>query len=141
MRKKAKIRMYEGLPVVDADESIMLHILPEDVKGSRKADPANCAAARACKRELKKEAKVYKTRIYIKNKNSWTRYITPMSITKEIVAFDRGASFEPGEYTVKAVPQSARLGYHRGKSTEKSGLKKNKKPYHITANVRKFDKP
>ena len=61
--------------------------------------------------------------------------MTPLSVQKEITSFDRGASFEPGEYTFKAPPPSSRLGYARGQGSQTHGDRK-QKAKHMTANVR-----
>src|SRR5258708_4359720 len=129
MRKKTKSRKYDGLPVVDADKSIILQIGKQDISGSRKSDPANCAAARACKREFKKETRVFLTRMYVKEKTHWTRYITPESISREITAFDRGAAFAPGTYRAMRPSVSAKLGHTRGDRGTKPEEKTNRQPY------------
>src|SRR5258705_232007 len=107
-RMKRKDQLFEGLPLVDADNDIELHIKPIDIKNSRKNDAANCAAAKAGQRELKRDIRVFISRTYIKNKKHWVRFITPPSISREITSFDRGASFEPGEYTLKAPCESSK---------------------------------
>src|SRR5258706_13584318 len=99
MKKKTrKTRTFEGLPVIDATNDIELHVLPVDVKGASKKNPASCAAAKAGQRELKKDVRVFISRTYVKEKKNWVRYFTPQSASREIISFDRGSSFEPGTY-------------------------------------------
>jgi hypothetical protein len=141
--KKSIPRTYEGLPVVDADEDMTLTVTPSDVAGSKKADPADCAAARSLKRTLHAEARVYLTRTYIKTEDgkAWVRFLTPMSVGREIVSFDRGSQFECGTYVVKAPVSTQRLGAWRGKKNTRpveSGRKMT--PRHTTVAVRAFDK-
>ncbi|SRR5260221_10479305 len=134
-KRQSKPRTFEGLQVVDGAKSFKLSISKDDIKNSKKNDPANCAAARACQRKFHKEARVFLTRTYIKDKNKWIRFVTPVSVGREITAFDRGAAFEPGEYQLNAVSPSQQLGQTRGR-TKHTNTGENKKPHHITVNVR-----
>jgi hypothetical protein len=139
-KKQTKIRTFEGLPVVDADKDIDIHITPKDIQGSKKKNPAMCAAARAGQRELGTEVRVFLTRTYVKQKNHWVRFLTPHRTTKEIVSFDRGASFEPGEYYFKAPSPGQKLGQHRGTNTTKGSSKRKMRQYSGTGNVRERGK-
>jgi hypothetical protein len=134
-----KPRLYNGLPVVDApkDTGIAMTVTPADVKGSKKGDPANCAAAIAGKRELQTEVHVFLSRAYVKEKKHWVRYLTPESVSREIVSFDRGSAFTPGDYQFRAPRESERLGQYKGKFTRKTGTT-GRRPHHVTANVREW---
>ncbi len=135
---RSKNASFEGLPVVDGHEDIDLVINKNDVENSRKKDPNNCAAAMAGRRELKTDVRVYLTRTYVKDAKHerWVRFITPRSISTEIISFDRGASFEPGEYTLKAPIETQKLGYSARRGGIKTGTGKKRKKNHITTNVR-----
>jgi hypothetical protein len=135
--KKRKSSMYKGLPLIDADRDIHICITKNDISKSRKNDPANCAAANAVKRELKTDVEVHISRTYVKRGNQWVRFNTPSAIGREITAFDRGASFEPGDYVLKSVPNSNRLGVkqHGNKHTE-TGEGRKRRLHHVTANIR-----
>lgn len=132
-----KTRQLEGMKIVDGTHPIKLRIKACDITGSKKADAENCAAARALKREFGSEVRVYLTRTYVKAGKVWQRFITPQSISREIVAFDRGARFEPGEYLLNAPSKTQRLGMSRA-----SGPMKKKgtstRPRHFTASVRQM---
>lgn len=134
MRTKS-VRTIEGLPVVDADEDIIFEVTKRDVENSKKKDPANCAAAKAGKRILKTDVKVFLSRMYIKENKHWIRYLTPPSVSREIISFDRGSEFSPGEYVFKAASSQQRLGVSRrgGKAT---GIGKKKQVHHFTHNIR-----
>lgn len=131
--------ILDGLPIVNATKSLKLEITTADIKHSQKKSAGFCAAAVACVRQLKaKEARVHLSRTYIRHNGKWIRYITPTSLQKEIIAFDRGGSFEPGHYRLMKVPPGKliRVG-------EPSGGKGNKKkklaaraPMQFVANVR-----
>lgn len=140
--KTKKQRTYLGLPVVDAPEGkgITLTVTKADVNGSTKSDPANCAAARAGQRELKREVHVFLSRAYVKDtdKKRWVRYITPEAASREIISFDRGSSFVPGEYTFKAATKWQKLGMERGESTRPGTGKPQTNPRHVTAEVREW---
>ncbi|HWY34245.1 MAG TPA: hypothetical protein VNX68_06330 [Nitrosopumilaceae archaeon] len=142
MKKQIKQKLFEGLPVIDAEESITLHVTPIDVKFANKKDPKSCAAAKAGQRELKRDVRVFISRTYVKEKDHWVRYKTPMSAQKEIVSFDRGASFEPGEYTIKPFSQSDRLGAYKPTDENHRNRKGNgiRKKLHYTGMIRERSK-
>lgn len=131
---------FEGLPLYDAAEDIGLVINKKDVSESKKKDPANCAAALAGRREFKADVRVYMSRMYVKDEKNkrWIRFVTPESASREITAFDRGASFEPGEYRFTAPSRGQQLGYQREKGSSNIVNKKIRKKiaHHRTANVR-----
>jgi hypothetical protein len=141
------MRGIEGLPVIDAKRSIMLHITADDIKKADARRPETCAAARACRRELHAlEARVHLGRIYVKTtKEKWTRYQTPHALRSEIVAFDRGGTFAPGEYKLAPVtPSHKATGQQKGSTTNQDAANKRRKakknykprPYHVVTDVR-----
>lgn len=136
---KKKIRLYKGLPLVDATKDLDICVTKLDVSKSRKNDPSNCAAANATKRILKTEVEVHISRVYVKDnkKRQWVRFLTPHSVSREITSFDRGASFEPGNYTIKAPSHAQKLGYPKSsRHTRTNNGNKLKGKKHITANIR-----
>lgn len=130
-----KTRTIEGLPVVDARRPLTITIKHQDVTKYGVKDPTCCAVARACKRKLHAEARVVLSKVYIKKGGRWLRYQIPPSIRSEIIAFDRGGTFEAGTYTISPVPPSAKLGLRRSTGPKKSRGKK-RKSYHTVVNVR-----
>lgn len=132
---KVQTMKIEGLPVKDATRSVILHITDSDVRKGRKKNPKECAAAQACKRQLgATEAQVHKTRTYVRFNGHWQRYQTPGSLQAEIVAFDRGGSFEPGEHILLKMPPS-KLGKRKSGKTLHRGTRK-LRGYHRVPNVR-----
>jgi len=98
-----------GKKVVDATKPISIHITARDAIDGANKDPAGCAAARAVKRDLHcVSARVHIGRVYVETPKQWVRYHTPRSLRTEIIAFDRGGSFEPGEYKL-GVPENRRV--------------------------------
>jgi hypothetical protein len=131
-----------GIPVVNAKNKVKITITPNDVKNGDTKDPAACAAARACMRDLHAtEARVHIGRTYLKIDEKWHRFQTSKSLRTEIVAFDRGGKFEPGEYTLNPISKyehgRTRKGFTPHKDRKYTGkIKKNKKSYHVVTGIR-----
>lgn len=119
------LKQIDGLPIIDAKKGLMLTITPKDISRADLKDPADCVVARACRREVQaQEVRVHLARIYVRtNKGSWTRYVTPLNMRSEIIAFDRGGTFEPQTFELK-TPSEAK----QAKGTRQGG--KTKKGYH-----------
>ena len=126
-----------GLPVFDAKEPISFAVTQRDIDRGGIKEPDSCAIALACKRKAHtKDARIHLTYSYLLEKDHWLRYRTPACISREIVAFDRGGSFEPGEYTLLVPFKSDRIGLRvrpRGRHYNRRILQRS---VHITANVR-----
>lgn len=125
-----------GKRVVDSKAVVTLEISPKDVKDGATKDPTCCAAALACMRQLHaKAAKVHIGRVYVELADKWLRFQTPKALRSEIVAFDRGGTFEPGEYVLRPLPPSDRASGRRQGAPDKprKGPKtKRAKPHYIT---------
>ncbi|WP_291869732.1 hypothetical protein [Bradyrhizobium sp.] len=95
-----------GKRVVDATKPIAIHITKRDTTDGDNKNPSSCAAARAVKREIPDcvNARVHIGRVYVETPKQWVRYNTPDALRTEIIAFDRGGSFAPGEYKLQ-VPE------------------------------------
>ena len=133
----------QGIDVVDADKEIEVTITPNDVRFGKKKEAHSCAAARALCREHDAEmAIVHFSRAYVKKNDKWYRYSVPPMLRTEVVAFDRGGDFAPGDYTLKPVQPTVRLDAPvRRKTGPRTGAKpqngnRPKKPYHIVTGVR-----
>jgi hypothetical protein len=74
---------------------------------------------------------------YILRNNYWVRYRIPQSVIREIVAFDRGGSFEPGMYALMPPSPAYRLGRVKvgARRHVRTGPKKSRF-VHATSNVR-----
>jgi hypothetical protein len=141
----------KGAEVEDANEHLEITITKNDVRlGSLKNSEA-CAAARAlCRQEGCDAALVSFSRAYIKKGGKWKRFCVPDALRAEIIAFDRGGTFEPGEYTLRPVAPALRLDAPRkpgrnaksrarggnGRSQPQKGNRP-KRPYHVVSGVRK----
>lgn len=137
MDKRKRQMTIDGLPVYDANKSVTITITPADVRKGRSKHPDACAAAVACKRQFHvQEAIVHVGRAYLRQKDHWLRYLVPASLRSEIVAVDRGGIFKPGEYTLKKMQPSRTYDKSRDAGKRK-GPKKQRLPYHLTAEVRR----
>jgi hypothetical protein len=98
-----------GKKVVDATRKLKINITKADtVKGANK-NPGSCAAARACCRLPKVlSARVHLGRVYIEQKDKWLRFQTSEALRSEVIAFDRGGSFAPGQYQLRPLSPSGR---------------------------------
>jgi len=137
-----------GKPVVNAKRRVTLHISPKDAKTGASKDPGACAAAKAALREIPNctMARVHLGRAYLFNERSdqWTRYKTSEALRSEIIAFDRGGTFEPGEYDLRPLSPSAtkpRKKTFVSSDTNRSGKSTNKtkvpRKLHVVKGVRR----
>lgn len=134
-----------GVEVKDADEKLVVKITKDDVrKGSLKNANA-CAAANAlCRQEHCDEARVHFSRAYIRKGKKWLRFGVPPALRNEIIAFDRGGTFEPGEYILSPVQPTVRLDRPTPKRYDNVKVKAHrpgagnrvKRPYHVASGVR-----
>jgi hypothetical protein len=126
-----------GEKVVDATKPLKLTITDRDVSLGNTKDPGACAAARACMRETHATAaRVHVGRTYLKIGEKWVRFNTGAALRSEIVAFDRGGKFEPGEYKLSPPQPSHRAsGKRQGTTPTRRTGKKRAKP-HIMTGVR-----
>lgn len=129
-----------GKPVVNAKKTVTLHISPMDAKKGNVKDPGACAAARAAIRAVPNciAARIHIGRAYLLGKDGkWMRYKTPESLRGEIIAFDRGGKFQPGDYTLRPMSPSD-MGPHRVKNFTSSNVNRSGKKDAPTKSPRKF---
>jgi hypothetical protein len=132
----------DGLPVIDMKEPLVIHITEQDVRRGNTKDPGGCAAARACIREKHADAaRVHVSRTYLKVGKEWHRYATPPSLTKQIIKFDVGGQFDPGDYRLTGIPKTKVLtGKRQGGLTaaqrSRKDKKKRKRHYNVVSGLR-----
>lgn len=100
--------------VVDAKKDLRIQVTAEDCKRGKVKGPSSCAMARAAMREYD-GAIVSLATAYMIRGDVATRYMVPQSVSREIVSFDRAHKFEPGEYALKKVTKSNKLGPRRSR--------------------------
>jgi hypothetical protein len=127
----------EGLPVIDAKEPLEFTVTKRDARVGGIQAPDSCAMALACKREHhSKDVRIHLNFSYVLEKDHWVRYRTPACVTREIIAFDRGGTFDPGEYMLLVPYKSCRIGLVKGPRKRLNKRVSSKRYMHITANVR-----
>ena len=138
-----KLKSIDGIPVTNAKHQLKLHITKRDCSVGDIKDPSTCAAAKTIRREYGAiDCRVHLGRVYIRqNKGNWQRYMTPRSLRTEIIAFDRGGEFQPGEY-ILAAPSAKRTtgkrqgGNSRFKNSRNNPNRKKRRSPTIVQNVR-----
>ena len=123
--------------VEDATRSLKIEVTSRDVSTSKRKAHAECAMAVACKRVKELDGVLIATSVaYLIKGDKATRYEVPNSVAREVVAFDRGAAFEPGEYHLDKPYETKRLGHQEGGHAKHPGTGKPHQRRHITENVR-----
>lgn len=97
--------------IQDAVECVEIEVTKRDDKTATKKDHKTCAMAVACKRKLGLDGVLISVNTaYLVKGNIARRYKLPESVAREVVSFDRGGGFAPGQYKLSRVPKSLRLG-------------------------------
>lgn len=110
--------------------------------GSVKNAKACAAAVALCRQPDVEAARVHLSRVYIKHKREgWVRYATPPALRNEIIAFDRGGAFAPGEYKLSPLQPTIRNRPNAPKKAYKAAKKKvpqrgNRAKPHVVSGVR-----
>lgn len=107
-KRKQNNNVFEGAPVVDARQPLVVTVTKEDIKTSHRKTNNECAFAYAVKREYGvKQVRVHLARTYVMaaTKNRWIRYQTPNALRSEIIAFDRGGEFQAERFTLLVPPK------------------------------------
>lgn len=129
-------KMFPGVTeVVDAKRARVIEVEPQDLKQAKVKSHKGCAMAVACKRKLVLDGVIMarSTAYLIKGKKA-TRYHVPESVSREMVAFDRGADFAAGVY--KLIPPDKPLGSRTGYASKNKGTGTPRRSYHVTQKVR-----
>lgn len=132
----------EGKKVEDANKKLRITIGNIDVKAGALKNAKSCAAAVSLVRQgFCDAARVHVFRTYLKKGNKWLRYKTPPALRNEIIAFDRGGKFEPGDYELSPIPPSDRTtartaARKANKTVRKSHKSKGIRKPHVITGVR-----
>lgn len=128
----------EVTSVEDAVRPIKIAVSTGDTRSRAVKDHNACAMAVACKRSLSLDGVIIsRSTAYLVKGRRATRYKLPSSVSREVVSFDRGAGFAPGDYVLSAVPVNQRLGMRTGgDKDEETGNGRPKQFRHLTTGVR-----
>lgn len=126
-----------GKRVIDAKKPAIIKITPRDVKEGDNKNPSSCAAAKAARHSIEEciSARVHIGRVYIEHAKHWVRYDTPDSLRTEIIAFDKGGSFQPGDYTLRAPSPAQTV---EGRAKARGEKNRNRAGNNPTKNPRKL---
>src|SRR6267142_2410552 len=118
--------------VTDAKKNVNIEVTNADDKAAAKKSHKTCAMAVACKRKFKLDGVVISVnRAYLVKGDRARRFVLPPSVEREVVSFDRGGGFEPGEYELSKVPKGSTLGRKKSKANGKEGAHSPGQPKHI----------
>jgi hypothetical protein len=133
------MKRIDGEPVANGMTRLRVKVTAQDIEKGQPLNPNACAIARACVRQLKNvvAAKVHKGRLYLKFEGQarWRRWTVPEYATREIVAFDRGGRFIPGDYFFMPPPVPV-LARYRPPKKVRSGPRRRRYAMHRTMDVR-----
>lgn len=102
------------LKVVDAKKDTVTEVTKRDTSSATVRNHKACAMAVACKRKLDLDGVIMSvSTAYLIKGDTATRYLVPEAVSREITSFDRNATFEPGEYRLKAPGRTNRLDFGR----------------------------
>lgn len=125
--------------VSDAEEDMEIEVTDRDERTAAKKDHTQCALAVACKRSQHADGVLISVHAaYVIKGDEATRFSLPESAKREVVSFDRGAKFSPGEYVLKKPSKSQRLGARTERNTHattRPHKAKRRKP-HVTDGIR-----
>lgn len=129
--------------VKDATKDLQIEVTKRDCSSAKVKNHKECAMAVAAKRQEEADGVLVSvSTAYIVKDKVAVRYHLPEAVRREVVSFDRKGGFEEGEYQLKAVSTTAKLGM---RATRKNGNKggghevvtgKYKPFIHYTDNIR-----
>lgn len=121
--------------IKDATKSISVEVLPKDIDYKAKKKHGECAIAQACKRSMSLDgAVIAPSRAFLVKGDTVTRYELSAQAIRELVSFDRGGSFEPGNYRMHKIAKRRRFGNRGGGWGRKTGERRTKR--HVVSNIR-----
>jgi hypothetical protein len=123
--------------VKDATKNARIEVTKADETNSKKKAHKGCAMAVACKRKFHLDGVIISAnRAYLVKGTQARRFQLPPSVSREVVSFDRGGGFEPGDYELAKITPTAKLGSNRNKGGGQQGSDKPRKFAHKTGGIR-----
>lgn len=129
-------KMFPGVTeVVDAVRPRIIEVEQADLRRAEVQNHKSCAMAVACKRKLNLDGVIMaRSTAYLIRGRKATRYSVPESITREIISFDRGAAFAPGQY--RLIPPLRKMGEQAGPRSPHTETGSAPRYHHTTSGVR-----
>jgi hypothetical protein len=134
------MKRIDGEPVANSATTLRLTISEDDIKRGKRGQPNACAIAVAAMEKIKgcTAAQIHRRIAYLNINGKWRRYRIPAGLWAEIIAFDRGGRFFPGEHDLNAPPIEPLVKPKRKRSTSSASYISNRKrrPYRLIPGVR-----
>jgi hypothetical protein len=133
------VRKIDGLPVRDAKSKVVVTVTAKDIAKASRKHPGACVMAQAGMRELHAaQVRVHLSRIYVlpRGGKNWLRYEADSQLRDEIVAYDRGGHFQPGDYLLPPPGSGHREGDRGGGGPKDRNRKRSRRSPIMTTNVR-----
>ena len=146
MARKSKLAVSRALSTVrkyfpnvtrvnDAKAGISVEVTRADERASQRKSHETCAMAVACKRTMKLDGVIISIKTaYMIRGTTATRFKVPERVSREVVSFDRGAGFEPGNYRLEKPIMP--LGSVGNKGTNTPGQSGRHISHVLTKNIR-----
>lgn len=124
--------------VEDAKQDVTIKVTARDIAWAAKKNHNHCALARACEQHIGVDAAIVsRATAYLICGSKATRYHMSGAAAREVVAFDRGAGFTPGEYILKAPTPTMRMGARPGRPRGNVGkVPRKRRQYTFAAGIR-----
>jgi hypothetical protein len=124
--------------VVDAKKATAIEVTPKDAASRAVKDHNHCAMAVACKRKFHLDGVIIsRSTAYLIKGTKARRFLLPISVSREVVSFDRGSGFATGLYHLAPSSRAKQLGIRHGGIEEgKKSSKHIRRFRHLTVKVR-----
>jgi len=121
--------------VKDATSNARIEVTKADEANSKKKSHKTCAMAVACKRKFHLDGVIISANMgYLIKGTQARRFELPPSVRSEVVSFDRGGGFEPGEYELSKP--SHKIGTPRPHGNSDKRTRPERKFRHKTGGIR-----
>jgi hypothetical protein len=122
--------------VFDAKEGLVVEVTRKDEATSKRRKHSECAMAIAAKRTFHADGVIVSvTKAYLVTGDTATRYQLPEAVSREVVSFDRGAGFAPGQYRLLKPDHPLGRKSAGGKDKSSTGTGK-RRTHHVTEGIR-----
>jgi hypothetical protein len=130
------VKKIDGMPVGNAFTPIRLKVTKDDIANGARKNANSCAIAVAAVRQIKgvTAAKVHLGVVYLCQNGKWKRWHTSDGARTEIIVFDRGGRFVPGEYDLLPVPPQSLI--KRTRRASSPGRRRRRRKPHYVEDVR-----
>lgn len=123
--------------VINATKPVVVEVRPRDCAEGKKFQTSECALAKATKRQFKADGVAIRmTDSFIVKGDTAIRFLTPETVKREIVSFDRHKDFAAGSYRLCATPPIWGRRNRSPNASTSGGRKPINKVVHHTARVR-----